>query len=980
VASHPDSRLSAALGDRYRIEGELGAGGMATVYLAEDLKHDRKVALKVLKPEVTAALGAERFIQEIKTTASLRHPHILPLFDSGEAGGFLFYVMPLVDGESLRDRLAREGQIPIDEALAIAREVADGLAYAHEAGVVHRDIKPANILLSGNHAAIADFGIARGLEAAGGAHLTQTGSVIGTPTYMSPEQAAAGSSIDGRSDVYSLGCVLYEMLAGEPPFVGSTPVAILAKKATGQVPEVRVLRDAVPRWLEAVVKRALARAPADRFPDARAFATALSGPGAPLDARGRGRTIRVTWGHGLATAAIVSLLVAGVWGLRRPGSGGPVARTGDPNAIAVLPFAVRGGTEFEYLREGMVDLLSTKLDGVGGLRLVDPQAMLATYSGGSDGEPSDEEVSRTSTRLGVGRVIQGTVLPSGGQLLIRASVRDPRGLSRIEASAQGPEDDLFGLVDRLVSELVASGITGPEARYSDLGELTTRSNEALRLYLDGVRNFRQGRGMQETLALLRRAVALDSTFALAAYWAGYVAEFDDLPATADFQLATRHGERLSPRAKMRLEAALAGSEGRHADAIALYRGLVERYPDDVAGWFQLAEQLAHTGHFVGQTAASARPAYERAVELEPALAPAYLHLALTAGMEGDTSALGPWAARLDSVGADPVWPAIVRMTSAGLRGDTVLLDGSVDTFLGAETQYPPTTLAGTISVIAGAVMVADPGAARRIMERYASRVVSDTARAAITRMQARFETAVGHFGEAETTLRAIGPVHRMLLPYDLAWVALHPGAVDSDRDREAARRLRAVAPRSGTTESAVRQYLLARLALCLGDIDGFRSAYGDLRREVEQSVSDGPRLERHLVQELAALDAGQRGEPGRGLDSLLTSGYWSREETWPRAGTETFFEGFLADRWPAFLRAELLRAAGRSSDAALWYRIAADGVWHRAIGLERLGELAEESGDSAQAGGLYADVLRMWDGADPEVEPMLEAIRTRLGG
>jgi len=283
-------------------------------------------------------------------------------------------------------------------------------------------------------------------------------------------------------------------------------------------------------------------------------------------------------------------------------------------------------------------------------------------------------------------------------------------------------------------------------------------------------------------------------------------------------------------------------------------------------------------------------------------------------------------------------------------------------------------------VIAGAVMVADPGAARRIMERYASRVVSDTARAAITRMQARFETALGRFDEAETTLRAIGPVHRMLLPYDLAWVALHPAAVGSDRAREAARRMRAVAPRSGTTESAVRHYLLARLALRLGDADGFRSAYGDLRREVQPSDSEGPQFERHLVLELAALDAEQRGEPGRGLDSLLASGYWSREETWPRAGTETFFEGFLADRWPAFLRAELLRGAGQASDAAHWYRIAADGLWHRAIGLERLGELAQESGDRAQAEDLYADVLRMWAGSDEEFEPLLRDVRSRMGG
>src|SRR5689334_25189836 len=212
--------VAAALADRYRIERELGAGGMATVYLAEDLKHRRRVAIKVLRPELGAAVGAERFLREIETTANLRHPHILPLYDSGSAGGLLYYVMPLVEGESLRDRLAREKQLPIDDALRIAREVADALSYAHARGVIHRDIKPENILLEGGHAVVADFGIARAVSTAGADRLTETGMAIGTPMYMSPEQAAGDPDLDGRSDLYSLGCVLYEMLGVQAPFTG----------------------------------------------------------------------------------------------------------------------------------------------------------------------------------------------------------------------------------------------------------------------------------------------------------------------------------------------------------------------------------------------------------------------------------------------------------------------------------------------------------------------------------------------------------------------------------------------------------------------------------------------------------------------------------------------------------------------------------------------------------------------------------------
>ena len=271
-------RLKAALADRYTIERELGSGGMATVYLAEDLKHHRQVAVKVLRPDLAAALGAERFLREIEIAAKLTHPHILPLHDSGETAGFLFYVMPYVEGESLRDRLNREKQLPIDDALKIASEVADALGSAHRHNVVHRDIKPENILLEEGHAVVADFGVARAVTAAGEARLTETGIAIGTPAYLSPEQASGERELDGRSDIYSLGCVLYEMLAGEPPYTGPTPQAVIAKRLSEPVPHVSTLRETVPTTVEQVITRALAKARADRFSTAQQFANALSTP------------------------------------------------------------------------------------------------------------------------------------------------------------------------------------------------------------------------------------------------------------------------------------------------------------------------------------------------------------------------------------------------------------------------------------------------------------------------------------------------------------------------------------------------------------------------------------------------------------------------------------------------------------------------------------------------------------------------------
>jgi len=324
------SRLTAALADRYRIERHLGAGGMATVYLAHDVRHDRKVALKVLRPELSAILGAERFLAEIKTTANLQHPHILSLFDSGEADGLVFYVMPFVDGESLRDRLTREQQLPVDEAVRMAREVLDALEYAHQQGIVHRDIKPENILLHGGHAMVADFGIALAASRSeGGTRMTETGMSLGTPQYMSPEQAMGQREITPRADVYAVGCVLYEMLTGEPPFTGPTPQAIVARVMTEEPRSLTLQRRTIPPHIEATVRVALEKLPADRFATAAEFASALATPGQHLPtgtvasaARpGSDRWKRVAAGLG----ALGILLAAGmIWALvRGAGTRGP---------------------------------------------------------------------------------------------------------------------------------------------------------------------------------------------------------------------------------------------------------------------------------------------------------------------------------------------------------------------------------------------------------------------------------------------------------------------------------------------------------------------------------------------------------------------------------------------------------------------------------------------------------------------------------
>jgi serine/threonine-protein kinase len=333
---NPTDRLTSALADRYRVERELGAGGMATVYLAQDLRHDRKVALKVLRPELAAVIGADRFLAEIKTTANLQHPHILPLFDSGAVSGTLFYVMPYVDGESLRDRLARETLLPIDDAVRITREVADALAYAHTEGVIHRDIKPENILLQRGHALVADFGIALAVQTAGGQRLTETGVSIGTPHYMSPEQATGERLIDARSDIYSLGTVTYEMLTGDPPFQGPNVQAVITKALTEKPAAPSSLRDTVPPALDTAVLRALARLPADRFPSAAAYAAAVgaaqgAAPAHRVPTRRRAPALVAV----LAGAAIVAAFFLGR--SMRGGEDAPVMRFGQASQVTWEP-------------------------------------------------------------------------------------------------------------------------------------------------------------------------------------------------------------------------------------------------------------------------------------------------------------------------------------------------------------------------------------------------------------------------------------------------------------------------------------------------------------------------------------------------------------------------------------------------------------------------------------------------------------------
>jgi serine/threonine-protein kinase len=494
--SEIQDRLQQALAERYTIQRELGRGGMATVYLATDLKHDREVAIKVLHPELAATIGPERFDREIRIAAKLQHPNILGLFDSGEANGLLYYVMPFIFGESLRDRLNREHMLPVDAAIHIALEVADALGYAHSLGIVHRDIKPENIMISGGHALVADFGIARAASgASGSAKLTETGMAVGTPLYMSPEQAV-GEQVGPTADLYSLACVLYEMLTGHPPFTGSNARQIMARHAMDAVPSIQVVRDTVPDQVEDAVMAALNKVVADRPQTAAQFSEMLGSPMGATAARYTASraiprrsvarmapegavtlTLKKRSLVGVGISAVAGLLVLGgllTWWLIRPRDGSAVTTGGiNPHSIAVLYFKDETAKQnLGVLADGLTENLISALGSVQGLNVVSPGGV-AQFRGAQI--PRDS-VARA---LQVGTLVQGSVDEEGDKVRVTLRMLDDGGVELDKVSFTGAGKDVATLSDSLAQEaatLIRKRV-GEEAQLSRT-RAGTRSTDA----------------------------------------------------------------------------------------------------------------------------------------------------------------------------------------------------------------------------------------------------------------------------------------------------------------------------------------------------------------------------------------------------------------------------------------------------------------------------------------------------------------------
>ena len=947
--------VRAALTGRYSLERELGHGGMAVVFLGQDLKHRRPVAIKVLRPEVAGALGPDRFLREIDIAANLAHPHILPLFDSGAAGSLLYYVTPFIAGESLRERLRREPQLPVDDALAITRQVAAALSFAHAHGVVHRDIKPENILLQGSDVLVADFGIARALTAAGGDTLTASGVAVGTPAYMSPEQALADPTLDGRSDVYSLGCVLYEMLSGQPPYTGATAQAVTARRLTEPMPSLRSVRAAVSPALESAVARALARAPADRFSSATGFAAALVAAATPAADQPAALPRRRTWVAAIAVVALVA------WGVNRwLGSG---TATLDPNLLVVAPFRVTGGEPaLSSLRNGMVELLSPLFTGQGVPRAVSPSAVLHHAGGPDASENAERELAR---RLGAGLALRGSVvmLPDR-QVVLGASVLGAEdGVVRFTVTRRGPPDSLAALIDDLAGELLvrAAGESGRRLATGLAAPLPV-----IQSYLAGQVAYREGRWATAD-SHFNRALDLDSTFAQAALGRANSGLWTD-GGDRGIRLALAVRDRLGP-ADEAILVALAGPKypapSTARERLAARERAVELGADRPEAWFLLGDFLFHEGARVGveRWAQRAGASFERALALDSTLAEALVHLIALAQPGGDAAALPRYAAQ---------YLAIPRSDSDFVHWLVALRAGDSAGLARIRARFAGMTIESLDPIFNTAltegVAVADAERALAVLDQQAR---SDAERLRVMRTQYLLALNEGHPAKA-AGIASQYPNTARDPTASLRWQVRD--ALYWDGDTVAGSRAAAGLRRHafGQPPTELRLHALQRLGRC--HYEQWEMKHGRFASVASTIalLSDGDSASRMVYGNtcaalLAAMRAVVQREPdahaltGR-LDSLV------RDDP-PTALVEVNL--LLAQLWEALGDSVLALAASRR-----WARAGFPLMVTSYVRME--GRLAARSGDRAGAIRAYRHYLALRSDPEPVLRPEVDQMKAEL--
>ena len=638
-------RLQLLIGSRYAVERELGHGGMACVYLARDLRYERPVAVKVLRPELAAALGPERFLREIAIAAQFQHPNIVPLFDSGSADGLLYYVMPYIEGESLADRLGRESQLSLAEALAVAKDVAAALAYSHRHGVVHRDIKPHNIMLTDERAVVTDFGVARALEQSSGERLSETGLAVGTQEYMSPEQAACLSELDGRSDLYSLGCVLYEMLSGDPPFTGRTPQAVLARQMQERTPSLEVVRPELPLAVFEVIERTLAKVPAERFRSAEELAQALESLHAAEPVVHR----VVRWRRWLLGSVAVAAGAFTAWfGSTVIGSTRPPV---NPTRMLAFPVEVSGvaGAGEDGLGVDVVTALGGILDGWGDMRWLDARDVLEP----ADGVDAGHLTLRSRRRLA--RAQRAAYFTSGRLIIGADSARlflDLYSLDRREplarASAVAPRRDYVLLGLEAAPPLLLALL--PEDQAAAVASIRGRSSPAIQAFVQGELRYRAGQ-FDEAARHYEAALAEDTLFALAAFKAAlamtWIEGVAGLDAANDFvQRALAGVEHLAPRDRhmvLGLRDYLVGDADSALAHLRAARALDDRRPD---AWMAIGQVYRHLIPMEPNQDSLALVTLQRAHALSPDFTPVLFYLTSRAVRDGDLTTGGRYLDQL----------------------------------------------------------------------------------------------------------------------------------------------------------------------------------------------------------------------------------------------------------------------------------------------------------------------------------------------
>jgi eukaryotic-like serine/threonine-protein kinase len=954
--------LSGALQDRYRLDHEIGQGGMATVYLAQDLRHQRQVALKVLRAELASALGAERFLQEIRIAANLQHPHILPVHDSGEVGGFLYYVMPFVEGQSLRERLQKEGELPILEAVRILRDVADALAAAHAKGVVHRDIKPENIMLSGRHALVADFGVAKAVTEATGRHaLTTAGVALGTPTYMAPEQAAADPHVDHRADIYAFGVTAYESLTGLPPFVGLTPQSILAAHLTQTPTPITERRPTIPQALAQLIMRCLAKKAADRPQSAdeilavlEAVATPTGGV-TPTDTRpmpAHESGSHRTW---LVGAGVMAVLALGLilWRTSRVSAAPPL----DQNLVAVLPFRVAGADpSLQYLRQGMVDLLQAKLTGSGGPRAADARSVLAAVRDAGASESVDlaaDALPGVARRIGAGRILQGSVVGPAEHVVMSATLLDmPGGRSLAQTSVEGPKDSLFQMVDHLTAQILA---LGAGASSNQLSALTTTSLDALRLYLDGVVASRRG-AFPISTPILERAAQLDSTFALAL--SELIESNGWAPGTMDMdrvkRLAWRYRNRLSPRDQTFLAIRLGSRYPKDTPTtqdIADRERAVQAMPESPDAWYYLGDALFHGGAAADfpDHELRAKKAFEEAFRRDSLYGGPIAHLGSVAFVSGDSAGLRRWIAR--SLALDTTYADVLRWNLfSGTRDDRRIKE-----------------------------MLARPDS----VSRYTWKLLfSFNALDSVTLSYQDEQLARMWRGSGNTGERAEAAAYQVVAAVNRGRSALADQWLDTLRylDPEAWAHFSSdrelIAGGLSTTDTAmlrrVDPMLLERWKLGRGDLTAGDRYVALARASALEDTLDG------FAQRSAALieawTATRRGLPEASRLADVADSLW-RGITYGRWGVDV--------KWPSILLARTYESQGRVDRALIAVRRRylelgwPSANWF-AESLRLEGRLAQKVGDRAGAIRAYRNYLLLRTDPDPSFVPQRDSVKAEL--